>query len=405
MKRDRASLSIELLAKDGQSPKEFRIFAAGTFDTTKGPFTFDGKSAQSVMAAVADWGNDYCVDYGHSMLSFFNVDPAKAMKAAGWFKPTLRDGELWASDVQWTDDADKMILAREARYISPAFDFDREDRHITELVNCALTNIPAIKKQMPLVASRDSDDRTSNRKKERKMGKKNRVNAFVLFDLGLPPDATPDDVRTALSGLKERSRAGEATRAKIEADARAKAEADLEAKRKREGEPDLAALAARAGTDAGTAEKSRADSERQLVDLTGKKTYGEALGVVAAWKALPGEIEKLQTRIAELEQKGQGATAEVLVEQGVRDGKISPAQKEMWLAIGRKNPEMLRGFLDTASTVVPKKRALEPESKAKVALTAEQLRTAAKLGITDPKALEKLSEQMAEAQTIRAGAA
>src|SRR5229473_4624380 len=195
----RVSLSIELDVSAGL-PTEFRIFPAGSFETTKGTFLFDAQAARKVMAAVADWGNDYCIDYGHSMLAFFNVDPAKAMKAAGWFKPQLKDGELWATDVQWTEDASKMLIAREARYISPAFDFDREDRHITELVNCALTNIPAIKRQNPLVASRDGGDRTFNRKKERKMGNKNRVNAFVLFDLGLPPDATPDDVRTALAG-------------------------------------------------------------------------------------------------------------------------------------------------------------------------------------------------------------
>jgi phage I-like protein len=129
------------------------------------------------------------------------------------------------------------------------------------------------------------------------------------------------------------------------------------------------------------------------------------LGVVTAWKSLPGEIEKLQNRIAELETKGQGATAEVLVEQGVRDGKISPAQKEMWLAIGKKNLEMLKGFLATASTVVPKKAAVAPEKKSVMPLSAEQQRYAAMMGIKDPKALERMSEQLAEIQTLRAGGA
>src|SRR5229473_7756754 len=218
----RVSLSIELDVSAGL-PTEFRIFPAGSFETTKGTFLFDAQAARKVMAAVADWGNDYCIDYGHSMLAFFNVDPAKAMKAAGWFKPQLKDGELWATDVQWTEDASKMLIAREARYISPAFDFDREDRHITELVNCALTNIPAIKKQMRLVASREGGPTYT--RKEQKMSKKNRVSAWMLYDLGLPPNASPDDVRTALAGLKEQARAVDATRAKLEADARAKAEA------------------------------------------------------------------------------------------------------------------------------------------------------------------------------------
>jgi phage I-like protein len=395
----RASLSIELLALDGQAPTEFRIFAAGFIETTKGVFKFDDKAADSVMAAVADWGNDYCVDYGHSMLSFFNIDPAESMKAAGWFTPQLRAGELWATNVQWTKKASDMLTAREARYISPAFNYD-DDGRITELVNAALTNIPATKKQTPLVASRDGG-RTKTRK-ERKMGKKNKTSAFTLYKLGLPPDASEDDVMAALDGLQERARIGLATKEKLEADARAKAAADEKARKEREGETDLATLAAKGATDAATSDKSRADSEKQLIELTGKKTYGEALGVVAAWKALPAEIEKLQQEIAVLKQQGQGATAEMLVDQGVREGKISPAQKEMWLQIGKKNPEMLKGFLDTASTVVPKKAAISPEKRAAIPLTAEQQRAAAKMGITKPEDLAKLSEQMAEVAALRA---
>jgi hypothetical protein len=64
---------------------------------------------------------------------------------------------------------------------------------------------------------------------------------------------------------------------------------------------------------------------------------------------------------------------------------------------------MLKGFLDTASTVVPKKSATSPETKAKVALTAEQIKAAAKMGITKPEDLDKLSVQLAETQALRAG--
>jgi phage I-like protein len=399
----RATLTIELLAKDGQPPAEFRIFASGFIETTKGVFKFDDKSADAVMEKVADWGNDYCIDYGHSMLSFFQLDPAESMKAAGWFTPELRDGELWASNVSWTKKASEMLSEREARYISPAFDFDADGR-VTELVNCALTNIPATKNQIPLVASREGGDRKYN-PKERKMSKKNRVNAFVLYKLGLPPDADDTQVMAALDGLRDASRSAEATRARLEKDEREKKEREEKARKEREGDPDLATLVGKGAVETATAEKSRVDSEKQLVELTGAKSYGEALGVVLSWKNQVPEIATLQARIAELEQKGQGATAEVLVEQGIRDGKISPAQKEMWLSIGKKNPDMLKGFLQTASPVVPKKSAIQPENKARVALTAEQTKAAAKMGITKPEDLQKLSEQMAEVQALRAGAA
>jgi phage I-like protein len=400
----RATLSVELDLSMGP-PQDFRIFPAGSFETTKGTFLFDGKAAQSVMAAVADWGNDYCVDYGHSMLGFFNLDPAKSMKAAAWFTPQLRQGELWATAVRWNDEARSMLGKREARYVSPAFNIeDGDDNRISELINVALTNIPATKKQTPLVTSRDRNDRSTSR--ERPMSKKNRngnsTNAFVLYKLGLPPDASEADVMAALDGVHERARVAESTKARIEADAKAKAEAEEKARAAREGTTDLATLAAKGAADATTSDKSRADSEKQLIELTGAKSYGEALGVVLSLKADVARIPQLEAELAQLKTQGQGATAEMLVEQGIREGKISPAQKELWLQIGKKNPEMLAGFLKTASAVVPRKPAESPEHKPRIALTPEQLKAAAKMGITDPKALEKLQEQMAEAAAIRA---
>src|ERR1700686_5124544 len=80
-------------------PKEFRIFAAGSIETTKGVFLFDEAAAAAVMQKVTEWGNDYPIDYGHSMLDGFSpADPADKNKAAGWFRPEIRNGELWATN-------------------------------------------------------------------------------------------------------------------------------------------------------------------------------------------------------------------------------------------------------------------------------------------------------------------
>ncbi len=234
---------------------------------------------------------------------------------------------------------------------------------------------------------------------------KKKLSSYMLYKLGLPPDADDSTVLGAVDRLQEDKRkAEEELLAHAQVEARAKAEA---AKKKKieEGEPDLPTLVVKAVADATETERTRADSERRLNDLTGMKTYGESLGVVLLWKESVVEAERLRARIAELEQKGHGATAEALVEQGIRENKISPAQREYWLAIGKKDPEMLRGYLKSASTVVPKKTAVQPDVKPMVAITEEQKRVAAKLGITDPKALEKISEQMAETQALRAGAA
>lgn len=190
-----ARLFVELLAhtaEDGTpvAPTEFRIFRKGHNDSEKGVFKFSDVSCERVMAAAKKYANDLSIDYGHGMFAFISVDPAQAGKAAGWFKPEVREGELWASQVSWTPQAKQMLLDREYRYISPAFDHS-EDGEIHTLRNVALTNIPALHDLEPLMASWASD---ADQPEEPKMNWKQ-----LLAMLSLGEAATEADAMAALA--------------------------------------------------------------------------------------------------------------------------------------------------------------------------------------------------------------
>ena len=158
MKTQRALFAIELSAT-GEPPTEFRLFASGQNRTHdgRGTFTFDDLSCASVRKCMEERGiQDYAIDYEHASLSFLMADPAESGKAAGWFKPEIRDGALFATRVEWTEAATAKLKAREFRYFSPAADFDEASdgsKRITKLVNCALTNNPALAGIPPLMAS------------------------------------------------------------------------------------------------------------------------------------------------------------------------------------------------------------------------------------------------------------
>lgn len=153
----RRFLKFAVLVEGSAPPTEFRIFRAGVNESTKGPATFDAEAAKAVMAAWQDYGNDLPVDYCHAMIRPA-IDPAEAGKAAGWFDLEVRDGELWAVNVRWTEAAAQALMAKEYRYVSPAFYTDEEGR-VVEIVNVALTNIPATKDQDALMAaSREARD-------------------------------------------------------------------------------------------------------------------------------------------------------------------------------------------------------------------------------------------------------
>lgn len=117
---------------------------------------FDEAAAKSVMAEYEAHGIDIPLDYDHAMLGTDRaVDPAQAGKAAGWFNLEVRDGELWAVNVRWTEPAAEALRRKEWRFMSPAFQTD-EKGHILSLLNVAITNLPATRQLTPLMAaSRD----------------------------------------------------------------------------------------------------------------------------------------------------------------------------------------------------------------------------------------------------------
>ncbi len=146
----RQKLSIAL--QGDEPPTEFRIFTAGTVETTKGTFVFDEASAASVMAEYQTHGIDLMIDYDHASLASVTLDPAQAGKAAGWFNLEVRGGELWAVNVRWTPPAADALRRKEWRFMSPAFGTDDQGR-VTDLLNVAITNLPATRKLQPLMAA------------------------------------------------------------------------------------------------------------------------------------------------------------------------------------------------------------------------------------------------------------
>lgn len=308
-------------------PTEFRIFKAGENRTRKGVYLFEAKDAERVMQKCAEFGADYSIDYGHSMFSIFgSADPAEQNKAAGWFKAELRAGDLWATDVTWTPLAQEKLKAREYRYISPTFNRS-EDGHIEELLNVALTNIPATNGLRPLVASTQSPS-------------------------VVPTGETMDPKLIALLGLSATATVQEA----------------------------LAAIQAL---------QAKGQSAETLLALTEKKSAAEAAGVVMAWKVGAENAAKLAAKVEELEAKEKGAEVKALLDAAVKEGKVAPAQREHLATLPTETlkaflsaaPKILPK--DGAGVKEPK------DGEDATQLSKEDMEVAKLMG-TDPKKLAKL---------------
>jgi phage I-like protein len=173
------------------APSEFRIFEQGKNASDHGEVYFTAKSAKSVIAKLAS--RDVMIDLEHLSLSFNapNHDP----DARGWAKLEVRNGELWAVDVRWTDDGRSRIESKRQRYISPAF-YTNKNGEITSLINIALTALPAMHNTPALIAA------SIRKETEHYMDPK------LLEALGLPPDATLEQALAAIAAMKNNTMTG-----------------------------------------------------------------------------------------------------------------------------------------------------------------------------------------------------
>lgn len=282
------TLSISFLGD--APPGEFRIFAAGENATTKGTFLFDAAAAAQVMEAYQRHGTDVMVDLEHLSLESpqesRNFDP----DARAWAKLELRNGELWATGVKWTPDGEARLRDKRQRYVSPAFEFDRETRRITSLLNIAITALPATDNLAPLVAANAIEPAYVE-------GEKSIMSpeqfAQIAEALGLGADANVEDVLATVAAMVK----------KIQ-DA-ANGEPAKDAPKDGPPPPDAAAAATAEAAPPVVAATKISTAAHALARLSGKKDIGQIVEEVTAWRAshvaLEAEREKLAKEHAVLE--------------------------------------------------------------------------------------------------------
>lgn len=272
------ALALVVPMAGAEPPTAFRLFAAGWNATEKGQFLFDAEAASAVMSAYEAHGVDRMIDLEHLSLDpeSRHFDP----DARGWCKLEVREGELWAVDVRWTPDGAARLTEKRQRYVSPAFDYDRESRRVTRIVNIAITALPATHGTPALVAARDT---TTPRRLAATGDASMTLDEMIKVAeaLGLGPDATVDDFLAKIAAL---SKMGQPP---AEEEAAPPSEPMMA--------PEMEASAA--PVDDPKKDEMAAASSR-LIRLSGKATLSAALDDVAAWRASYLEREAEHAKLA-----------------------------------------------------------------------------------------------------------
>lgn len=296
----RQALFLSLPGADKPLPTDLRLFRAGENTSEKGTYLFDNAAARAVLDNLNGRGVRLPFDYNHGMTALFQLNPAEQAKAAGWFTLEVRNGELWAVNIEWTEEAADKIRKKEFAYFSPTFDHDEECR-ITMLVCVALTNTPALHGLDPLMAAISAG--TLQPEGARGMDKR------ILAQLGLSENATVEQVLTALNenaSLRSQvlSLTGKQTPAealgivhgwKENAEQNVKAQAELANLRKEKDERELSAALEEAKTKIPPA---KVEEFRKL---------GQTLGVAALRAMLSVIPDHPATQVATPGAEGTGA--------------------------------------------------------------------------------------------------
>jgi phage I-like protein len=358
------ALSVVALPGDGKEPPTaFRILRAGPNPSEKGEFIFDEAAAQRVMAAYVSKGLDKIqIDYEHqSMVPPPGGGPAHK-PAAGWFKPEVRGGELWATGVAWTAAALAMVApaagAPEYRYFSPILFFDQDTRQVTGLKNLALTNDPALDSLTPLAAA-------SNAIKEKPMSECASCATLSAQVKDLQEKCTT--LSTQLTAFQKE-------------------------------EPDKK-----------TAMSSLTAVRSQLCTLTGQATEAAALGVLEAWKTKAAQTDTLLAEKQTVETAALTAQMGHVLDAAVKAGKLPPALRALEekgaLAFGggkisKDGVDYLTAKWGEAAALVDNK-GKEQKPNGTAVLTSEDFQVAKMLG-NDPKDVEAFKTKQIE-DKARAG--
>lgn len=286
-----AMLSLSL-GEDRTVPTEFRIFAAGANPSDKGTFVFDGAAAKAVMDAYAAKAVPLTMDYEHMALS---DPPVPAPAAASEWTPEVRNGELWATGIKWTDKARAMLAAGEYRLFSPAFFHDPKTMRVLRIINVALTNTPALNGIAPLVAA-STDHHQEISMKPMNCSK-------CRASLKAPTDDNDGDEVACKACFGSKSSMLSIVGLKANA-------------------PDA---------EIATELSAIATFGTEIMTLTGQASRIAAVAKIAEWKQAAADVAALRTEVASAKDKALKAELEGALAKAGAEGKLSPADREGFL--------------------------------------------------------------------------
>ena len=288
-------------------PEVIRVLPKGHVSSTKGDFEVDDRDIAGIIRQFKARRLDLVIDYEHQTLSDVQAP------AAGWIKDLYPGEDALMARVEWTKKGREYIANKEYRYLSPVVLVKKADQHAAVFHSAALTNTPAITGMFAII---NSDALSIEEEEEPRM----ELSALIEL-LGLEEGTAEEDVLKRIKELTQQAA--------------------------EEGQ------GGQEGKEGPAKEGTQLVANKTVLDLLGLPENARTEDVTARIMAFKAGDSVLQQRVAELEKQAASQKAEELVGLALKDGKLSPAQKEWAVAYALSDPKGFAKFVEKAPVVVP----------------------------------------------------
>jgi len=341
--------------------REVQVLPAGRFRATDGrphdapSWYLDAALAARVIEQIEARANDIVIDYEHQTLNA--ATNGQAAPAAGWAKKfEWREGQgLYATDANWTDKAKAHIAAREYRYISPVFEYDKKTGAVRRLLMLAITNYPALDGMDGLIARAAARFQTGGVAMKADMNEarkwlKAAIDLHKQHMEGKAPTTGPEGEKSQQKMMDQMMRAYDA----LGGESMAAMSATLT-----DEEISMNELLKKLLKQLGLKDDATEEAALSAVaSLLTKKTELET--AVAAAKAQAPDPEKyvpvetvksLQTQIASLTTKINEGEVDGIVKKALDEGRLLPAMEDWARELGKKDVAALKTYIDAAQPI------------------------------------------------------
>jgi phage I-like protein len=337
-----AVCQITMTGETPQAPEWVQLIPAGNEVKARDGRKFKNPSPSAVIDAFRVNGLHLPIDLEHATeLKAPKGEPAPAV---GWIVGLEeRAGSIWGR-VDWTKAGASMVTNKEYKYISPGF-YHTKQGDIVSLSSAGLTNKPALELQALAREELHPEDA---------------MDPKLLKLLGLDDKATPEQVLAACSALK--------------ADG-------LEASTK------LTALETEAKVAADKAAAALAEAAKEVATARAQVPGLDKFIPRADYDLAITRIKTLEEDSAKAHKAALDASIDAVIDTALKQAKITPATVSFYRAQCEREGglALFHEFLKVAPNVLPVDEIVtgKPPETDKLALTSEQRKFCASMGLTE----------------------